>query len=55
MEGSIYDCINHVKYVCKKKPAFGKILASMSKLDTVDNLDADKLRKLLSFMIKKNY
>ena len=53
MEGSIYDCINHIKYVGKKKPAFGKILASKSKLDTVDNLDADKLRKLLPVMIKK--
>ena len=49
MEGSIYDCIKHLKYVSKKKPTFDeKILASMSKLDTVNNLDADKLKKLLS-------
>ena len=52
MKGSIYDCINHIKYVSKKKPTFEKILASMSKLDTVDNLDANKLRKLLSGMIE---
>ena len=49
MEGSIYDCIKHLKYVSKKKPTFDeKILASMSKLDTVNNLDADKLKKHLS-------
>ena len=52
MEGSIYDCINHIKHVSKKKPTFKKILASMSKLDTVDNLDADKLRKFVSGMNK---
>ena len=52
MEGSIFDCINYIKYVSKKKPPFEKILASMSKLDTVDNLDVDKLRKLLSGMIE---
>ena len=52
MEGSIYDYVNHIKYVSKKKPTFEKNLASMSKLDTMDNLDADKLRKLLSAMIK---
>ena len=38
MEGSVYDCINHIKYVNKKKPTFEKFIASMSKLDTVDNL-----------------
>ena len=48
MQGSIYDCINHDKYVSKKKPTFEKILTSMSKLNTVDNLDADKLRKRIS-------
>ena len=49
MERSIYDCIKHLKQVSKKKPTFDeKILASMSKLDTVDNLDADKLKKRLS-------
>ena len=52
MEGSIYTCINYIKYVSKKKPTFEKILASMLKLDTVDNLDEDKLRKLLSGMIE---
>ena len=52
MEGSIYDCINHVKYVSKKNPTFEKILASMSKLDTVNKLDTDNLRKLLSGMIE---
>ena len=52
MEGSIYDCFNHIKHVSKKKPTFKKILASMSKLDTVDNLDADKLRKFVSGMNK---
>ena len=52
MEESIYDHINHIKYVSKKKSTFEKILATMSKLDTVDNLDADKLRKLLSGMIE---
>ena len=36
MEGSIYDCINHIKYVSKKKPTFEEILASMSELDTED-------------------
>ena len=52
MEGSIYDCINHIKCASKKKPTCEKILASMSKLDTVENLDADKLRKRLSDMIE---
>ena len=52
MEGPIYDCFNHIKHVSKKKPTFKKILASMSKLDTVDNLDADKLRKFVSGMNK---
>ena len=52
MEGSIYNCINHTKYVRKKKPTFEKLLASMSALDTEDNLDVDKLRKLLSGMIE---
>ena len=52
MEESIYDRINHTKYVSKKTSTFEKILATMSKLDTVDNLDADKLRKLLSGMIE---
>ena len=52
MEGSIYDYFNHIKHVSKKKPTFKKILASMSKLDTVDNLDADKLRKFVSGMNK---
>ena len=33
--------IKHIKYVSKKKPTFEKILASMSKLDTVDNLNED--------------
>ena len=33
-----------------KKPTFEKILARMSKLDTLDNLDADKSRRLLSGM-----
>ena len=44
--------IKHIKYVSKKKPTFEKILASMSKLDTVDNLNEDKLTKLLSGMIE---
>ena len=44
MEGLIYDCINHIKCVSKKKPNFEKNLASISKLDIVDNLDADKLK-----------
>ena len=52
MEGSIYNCISHTKYVRKKKPTFEKLLASMSELDTEDNLDVDKLRKLLSGMIE---
>ena len=50
MEGSIYDCINHIKHVSKKKPTFEKILANMSKLDTADNLGADKLRKFVPGM-----
>ena len=33
-----------------KKPTSEKILARMSKLDTLDNLDADKSRRLLSGM-----
>ena len=33
-----------------KKLTFEKILARMSKLDTLDNLDADKSRRLLSGM-----
>ena len=41
MKGSIYDCIDRVKYVSKKKPTFEKVLASMSKIDIVNNLDAD--------------
>ena len=49
---SIYDCINNIKYVSKKKPTFENILSSMSKLDRVGNLDADKLRKLFSCTIK---
>ena len=52
MEESIYERINHIKYVSKKTSTFEKILATMSKLDTVANLDADKLRKLLSGMIQ---
>ena len=60
MEGSIYDCINHISYVSKKKPTFEKILASMSKFDTVDNLDKDKLReakkeKILLNKLSRNY
>ena len=46
MEGSIYDCINHDKYVNKKNPTFGYFLVSMSKLAT-----SEKLRKLLSGII----
>ena len=52
MKGSIYDCINHIKHVSKKKLTFENILASMSKLDTVHNLDADKSRKFVSGMNK---
>ena len=52
MEECINECINHINYVSKKKPTFEKILASMSKLDTED-LDAEKLRKLLSVMVEK--
>ena len=52
MEGSIYDCINHIKYVSQRKSTFEKILASMSKLDTVNNLDKDKLRKIFSGMVE---
>ena len=40
------------KYVNKKKPNFEKILPSISKLDTDDKQDADKLRKLLSGMVE---
>ena len=46
MEGSIYDCINHDKYVSKKNPTFEYFLISMSKLGT-----SEKLRKLLSGII----
>ena len=44
METSVYDCINHIKYVSKKNPTFEKILASMLKLNAVDNPDADEER-----------
>ena len=37
MEGLIYDCINHIKCVSKKKPNFEKNLASISKLDMIEN------------------
>ena len=40
------------KYVNKTKPTIEKILPSISKLDTDDKLDADKLRKLLSGMVE---
>ena len=46
MEGSIYDCINHDKYVSKKNSTFEYFLISMSKLAT-----SAKLRKLLSGII----
>ena len=39
MERSIYDRINHIKYISKKKPIFENILGSMSKLDTEADLD----------------
>ena len=52
MGGSTYDCINHINDVSKKKPICEKMLASMSKLHTLDNLDAEKLRKLPSGMIE---
>ena len=55
MERSIYDCISHIKYVSKKNPTFEKILASMSKLNAVDNPDADELRTLLSGMIPNHH
>ena len=40
------------KYVNKTKPTIEKILPSISKLDTDDKQDADKLRKLLSGMVE---
>ena len=52
MEECINDCINHVKYVSKRKPTIEKILASMSKLN-IEDLKAWKLKKLLSSMIEK--
>ena len=55
MEGSVLNILNikHIKYVRKKKAIFKKNRGSMSKVDTVDNLDVDKLRKLASDMIEK--
>lgn len=52
IERSVYDCINHVKYVNNKNSTFEEIFASMSKLDAEDKLDADKLRTFLSGMIE---
>ena len=52
MKESIYDYINHIKYINKKKSTFEKILASISKLDTED-LNAKKSRKHLSCITEK--
>ena len=52
MKEPIYDYINHIKYINKKKSTFEKILASISKLDTED-LNAKKSRKHLSGITEK--